>query len=173
MLVYKDIISGDELFSDSYPIKCIDDLYYEVEGKNISMSCDIDEALIGGNKAQEAESVEEDESVVSSAVQGINIVLTHKLVETGFTKDSFKDWLKTYMKELKKRLTEKNPARVDAFTKGMTVFAKEILTKFGDFRFYIGERMDPEGMIILMNYRKDNITPYFIFFKDGLEEEKF
>ena len=60
------------------------------------MSNDIDEALIGGNKATEAG--EEDETVESSAITGINIVLTHKLVETGFSKDAFKDWLKTYMK---------------------------------------------------------------------------
>jgi len=171
MLVYKDIISGDELFSDSYPIKLINDLVYEVEGKNISLSNDIDEALIGGNKAVEA--LEEDESVDTSAVQGINIVLTHKLCETGFTKDSFKDWLKTYMKELKKRLSEKHPERVEKFMSGMQTMAKEILTKFADYRFFIGERMDPEGMVILMNYREDQVTPYFIFFKDGLEEEKF
>jgi hypothetical protein len=88
---------GDELFSDSYPIKNVDDLYYEVDGKNVTENCDIDEALIGGNKAQEAQ--EEDESVDSSAITGINIVLTHKLVQTGFTKEQFKDWLKTYMKE--------------------------------------------------------------------------
>jgi len=97
MLVYKDVISGDELFSDSYPIQLCEDLYYEVEGKNISMSNDIDEALIGGNKAQEAQ--EEDEGVDASSTTGINVVMTHKLVETGFDKMTFKDWLKTYMKE--------------------------------------------------------------------------
>lgn len=85
------------MFSDSYPIKLIDDLYYEVEGKNITLSNDIDEALIGGNKATEPG--EEDESVESSAVTGINVVITHKLVETGFDKDTFKNWLKGYMKK--------------------------------------------------------------------------
>ena len=84
------------MFSDSYPIKLVDDLYYEVEGKNITMSCDIDDALIGGNKA--AEPGEEDEGVDSSAVTGINVVLTHKLVSTGFDKAGFKGWLKDYMK---------------------------------------------------------------------------
>ena len=94
-------LSGDELFSDSYPIKLVDDLYYEVEGKTISMSNDIDEALIGGNKATgDGEGAEEDETVESSSTTGINIVITHKLVETGFDKAAFKDWLKTYMKKL-------------------------------------------------------------------------
>ena len=63
----------------------------------MTQSNDIDDALIGGNKATEPG--EEDEGVDSSAVTGINIVLTHKLIETGFNKDTFKDWLKTYMKE--------------------------------------------------------------------------
>lgn len=171
MLVYKDLISNDELFSDSYPIKLIDDLYYEVEGKTVTLSNDIDEALIGGNKATEPG--EEDEGVESSAVTGINIVLTHKLVETGFAKETFKDWLKTYMKELKKKVEEKDKTRVEKFTAGMQNWAKAVLKDFDSYRFFLGESMNPEGMVILMNYRDDQTTPYFIFFKDGLEEEKY
>jgi hypothetical protein len=33
MYLYSDRITGEELFSDAYPMKLIDDLYYEVEGK--------------------------------------------------------------------------------------------------------------------------------------------
>jgi hypothetical protein len=33
--------------------------------------------------------------------------------------------------------------------------------------------MNPEGMIVLMNYREDGMTPYFVYFKDGLIEEKY
>lgn len=32
--------------------------------------------------------------------------------------------------------------------------------------------MDPEGMVCLLNYREDGITPYFTFFKDGVKEQK-
>lgn len=32
--------------------------------------------------------------------------------------------------------------------------------------------MDTEGMVCLLNYREDGITPYFTFFKDGLKEQK-
>ena len=87
------------MFSDSYPIKLVDDTYYEVEGKVIKESCDIDDALIGGNKA--AEAGEEDEGVDSSAVTGINVVLTHKLTQTAFgDKKEFVTWLKDYVKTL-------------------------------------------------------------------------
>lgn len=33
MKIFFDVFTGDELGSDSYPIKVVDDLYYEIEGK--------------------------------------------------------------------------------------------------------------------------------------------
>ncbi len=42
-----------------------------------------------------------------------------------------------------------------------------------DYSFYIGESMNPEGMVVLMGYRADQTTPYFIYFKAGLVEEKY
>ena len=35
-----------------------------------------------------------------------------------------------------------------------------------------GESMNPDGMVTLLNYREDGVTPYFVFWKDGLKEEK-
>ena len=40
------------------------------------------------------------------------------------------------------------------------------------FALFSGEKMDPSGMCALMDYREDGCTPYMIFFKDGLIEEK-
>ncbi|CAF4432141.1 unnamed protein product, partial [Adineta steineri] len=72
MKLFLDIFTGDELCSDSYPIKLVDDVYYEVEGKNISQSNDIDDSLIGGNKAPEGrEAASEEGGVSSSTVTGI------------------------------------------------------------------------------------------------------
>jgi hypothetical protein len=55
----------------------------------------------------------------------------------------------------------------------MQTWAKSVLTTFDDWRFYLSESMNPDGMVVLMGYREDQTTPYFVFFKDGLEEEKF
>ncbi|CAF3261079.1 unnamed protein product [Rotaria socialis] len=175
MKVFIDVFTGDELCSDSYPMKVIDDVYYEVEGKNIVESNDIDESLIGGNKAPEGSeaAAEEDSSVSTTAVTGINVILTHKLSETPFDKASFKDWLKTYSKQLKDYLQEHAPTRVQPFQAGMTKLAKEILGKFGEYRFYLGESMNIDGMVVLQFYREDGLTPVFIYFKDGLREEKY
>ncbi len=117
MKIFFDVFTEDELCSDAYPIKLVDDVYYEVEGKvrrfilkkkifilkilqNIVESNDIDDSLIGGNKAPEgSEAAAEDSGAQSTVVTGINVVLTHKLVETPFDKASFKDWLRTYSKK--------------------------------------------------------------------------
>lgn len=54
----------------------------------------------------------------------------------------------------------------------MQEFAKFALKNFDNFRFYVGEKMDYEAMVVLGGYRDDQ-TPYFIFFKDGVREEKY
>jgi hypothetical protein len=33
MRIFFDVFTDDELFNDSYPMKVVDNLYYEVEGK--------------------------------------------------------------------------------------------------------------------------------------------
>lgn len=40
------------------------------------------------------------------------------------------------------------------------------------FQVYTGESMNTDGCIGLLDYREDGITPYMLFFKDGLEAEK-
>lgn len=52
-------------------------------------------------------------------------------------------------------------------------YAKKMLANFKDYEFFTGESMDPDGMVVLMNYREDGITPYMIFWKDGLREVSF
>lgn len=47
-----------------------------------------------------------------------------------------------------------------------------VLTNFGDYEFYTGESMNPDGMIALLNYRENGTTPYFTFWKDGVKEVK-
>lgn len=55
----------------------------------------------------------------------------------------------------------------------MTKVAKEILGKFDEYRFYLGESMNIDGLVVLQFYREDGMTPVFMYFKDGLREEKY
>ncbi len=74
------------------------------------------------------------------------------------------------MKKVKQHLEKENPSRVETFEKQAAVFAKKVVGNFKDFDFYVGESMDPDAMVVLMNYREDGVTPYMIFWKDGLKE---
>lgn len=64
------------------------------------------------------------------------------------------------MKAVKTKLEASNPDRVATFEKAAAGFAKKIITNFKDYEFYTGESMDTEGMVALLNYRDDGVTPY-------------
>jgi hypothetical protein len=67
----------------------------------------------------------------------------------------------------------KSAEEITAFEKGAQTYVKEvILPNFKDFEFYTGESMNPDGMVILLNYREDGTTPYIICWKDGLKGMK-
>ncbi|CAI9168153.1 unnamed protein product, partial [Rangifer tarandus platyrhynchus] len=49
---------------------------------------------------------------------------------------------------------------------------KHILANFKNDQFFIGENMNTDGMVALLDYHEDVVTPYMIFSKDGLKKEK-
>ncbi|CEG64337.1 Putative Translationally-controlled tumor protein [Rhizopus microsporus] len=167
MLLYTDIISDDELFTDAFPIKEVDDIAYEVDCKMITINeGDVD---IGANPSAEGG---DDEGVESTAQQVNNVIYTSRLTETSFDKKSYMVYIKGYMKAVKAKLEETNPERVAVFEQKVTPFVKKILANFKDYEFYTGQSMNPDGMVALLNYREDGVTPYFTFFKDGLKVVK-
>jgi hypothetical protein len=78
------------------------------------------------------------------------------------------------MKKVKETLKEKGAKEEDitAFEKGAQGYAKKIVGNFKDYEFLIGESMDPDGMVILLNYREDGVTPFVTVWKHGLTEMK-
>lgn len=170
MRIYKDVITGDEMFSDTYKIKLVDQVLYEVYGKLVTRKGG-DIQLDGANPSAEEASEDCDEAVES----GVDIVLNHRLVETSFDKKGYMAYLKDYMKKIVERLQEKEPDQVDVFKTNMNKVMKELLGRFKDMQFFTGENMDPDGMIVLIEYKDvdgENI-PVLYAFKHGLEEEKF
>ncbi|KAJ7129619.1 Mss4-like protein [Mycena epipterygia] len=162
MLLYEDIITGDEMFSDAFPVKLVDDIVYEVDCSMITVKPgDVD---IGANPSSE----EQEEALEEGATQVNNVVFSFRLQSTTFDKKSFLGYLKGYMKAVKGKI---EPDRVEAFEKGAAAFAKKIVGNFKDYEFYTGENMNPDGMVALLNYR-DGVTPYFTFWKDGLKVVK-
>lgn len=173
MKIYKDVFSGDELFSDTYPMKLVDDCIYEVYGKHETRT--EGEIQLAGSNAS-AEGADGDEGADPSSVSGIDIVLNHQLTETGFgSKKDYTVYLKDYMKKIVKYLEDNDRAgEVDTFKKNINGYMKEMLGKFKDLSFYVGESMDNDAMILICDYKdyKGEERPCIIAFKHGLEEEK-
>lgn len=73
------------------------------------------------------------------------------------------------------KLQEKSPGEVDVFKANMNSSMKDILGRFKDLQLFTGESMDCDGMIAMLEYREidGNSVPILMFFKHGLEEEKF
>ncbi|XP_062866969.1 translationally-controlled tumor protein homolog [Trichomycterus rosablanca] len=170
MIIYKDLITGDEMFSDIYKIKVSENgMMIEVEGKMISRSeGEIDDTLIGGNASSEVQ----DEGCDLTTVSGIDIVLNHKLHETSYDKKGYMVYIKDYMKAVKAKLEETAPNRVEPFMANAQAEVKKIIANIKNYQFFIGESMNPDGSIGLLDFREDGVTPFMLFFKDGLEIEK-
>jgi len=170
MIIYKDLISGDEMFSDAFPVKVVDGIVYEVDCAMVQQRKGVD-VDIGANASAEGG----DDEALEDGVETVNnVVASFQLSSTSFDKKSYLTYLKGYMKAVKAKLTEKGASadEVSAFEKGAAAYAKKIVAGFKDYEFFTGAQMDPDGMIALLNYREDGITPYFTFWKHGLTEEK-
>jgi hypothetical protein len=123
---------------------------------------------LGANPSAE----EADEGLEDGMETVNNIIYSMRLQPTSFDKKTYLTYLKGYMKRVKAHLGEKDPERVNAFEKAAQNYAKKIVAGFKDWEFYTGDRMDPDAMVVLLNYREDGTTPYLVFFKDGLKVEK-
>lgn len=76
------------------------------------------------------------------------------------------------MKTIKKKLEETDPEAVSVFEKGAQAYVKKIVGSFKDWEFFTGESMDPDGMLVLLNYREDGTTPFVGIWKHGVIQEK-
>lgn len=169
MIIYRCIISNDEMFSDAFKVKVSESgIFYEVEGKTVTRTEGFDDSLISANASAD----EVAEGTDSSSISGVDIVLNHKLQETGFDKKQYITYMKEYVKAIKAKLQETNPDRVDGFVADVAPEVKKIMGNLKNYQFFTGESMNPEGMVGLLDYRPDGITPYMLFFKDGLLVEK-
>merc|ERR1712045_440480 len=171
MKIYEDVFTGDEMFSDTYPIKLVENCLWELTGKHISRTQD-DIQLEGSNASAE----EADEGTDAASESGVDIVLNHRLVETGFgSKKDYTVYLKDYMKKVVKYLEDNDRgAEVEEFKKNINGVMKELLGKFKDLQFFTGESMEAEAMILIMDYKdyEGEERPVIMAFKHGLEEEK-
>ncbi|KAG0260884.1 hypothetical protein DFQ27_003297 [Actinomortierella ambigua] len=167
MIIYQDLISGDEMFSDAFPVKD-KGAYFEVDCKMIQVKQGADVDIGANASAEEAgEDLEDGVEIVN------DVVYSFRLQSTSFDKKGYMLYIKGYLKAVKAKLIElKGADEAAAFEKEITPVVKTILGNIKDYDFYTGESMNIDGMVGLLNFREDGVTPFFTFFKAGLKEMK-
>ncbi|KAI2630494.1 Mss4-like protein [Xylaria nigripes] len=170
MIIYIDAVSDskDELLSDSYNLKEVDGVIYEADCAMIEIGA------VNVDTGANASAEEADEGLDDSAQKVNNIVHSFRLQPTSFDKASYGTYLKGYMKKVLAHLKAKGApeSEIETFKKGAAVFSKKVLSKFDDWEFYTGESSDVDGMVVLLNYRDDGVTPFVAVWKHGLNEMK-
>ncbi|KAG4157305.1 hypothetical protein ERO13_D02G054800v2 [Gossypium hirsutum] len=167
MLVYQDLISGDELLSDSFPYKEIENgMLWEVEGKWVVQGAiDVD---IGANPS--AEDADEDEGVDDQSVKVVDIVDTFRLQEQPpFDKKQFVVFMKKFIKNLTPKL---DAEKQESFKKNIEGATKFLLSKLKDLQFFIGESMHDDGCLVFAYYKDGAVDPTFLYFAYALKEVK-
>ncbi|KAL7105934.1 hypothetical protein ACP275_07G078500 [Erythranthe tilingii] len=167
MLVYQDLLTGDELLSDSFPYKEIENGgLWEVDGKwVVTGSVDVD---IGANPS--AEGGGEDEGVDDQAVKVVDIVDTFRLQEQPpFDKKQFVAYIKKYIKLLSAKLEGE---QLEQFKKSIEGATKYLLGKIKDLQFFVGESMHDDSTLVFAYYKEGATDPTFLYFPHGLKEIK-
>ena len=82
MILYKDIFTNQDMFTDVYKMELVQDLFYKIHGKFIIEDSSVDDSVFGGNKSAEVEAEEEAEDntvtvpdiVAASKLKQVNLV---------------------------------------------------------------------------------------------------
>eukprot|EP00922_Rhytidocystis_sp_ex-Travisia-forbesii_P035155 GHVS01052197.1.p1 GENE.GHVS01052197.1~~GHVS01052197.1.p1 ORF type:complete len:177 (+),score=31.65 GHVS01052197.1:104-634(+) len=176
MLVYKDIISGDEVCSDGYKQlapyddEALMDVGFEVKSSRVAK---------GGDDFGIAHNTEaDDESGATmhgdeSKEMVIDVIDAFKLQESPFTKKDFQVYIKDYMLRIKAKLAETKPDRVDKFMNGAKAIVMKILGEFDEYTFYTGESFNTEAGLVYSRFVGEEVAPRFMYFTDGLSEIKY
>lgn len=177
MLIYQDIFTGDELCSDSFPTKLVDDVILEFRGKYVVRK-EGDLKLEGANPSAE----EMDEGTDEAVERGIDIILNHRLQNMSAVygdKKAFTQWCKEYMKKLVEKMKElgKSEEEINNFKTKMQEWVSSLLKKerFQNLEFYSSDGENAaDGQVAILEYRDENgeEVPTLMLIKPGLEEIK-
>ncbi|KAL1959478.1 hypothetical protein VTO42DRAFT_1923 [Malbranchea cinnamomea] len=184
MIIYKDIITGDEILSDTYKrIEVPGGVLWEVDCKKYPKKA-VDFQLEGANPSAEggddygAGGDDDGPTVMVHDIEEAFQLQWLNVDESGNSlkpsKEAFKSHLKNYVKTLNNKLKERGASEeeIKEFQAGATAAVKKILGNYDNYDVLVGSSMDPNGMHVLIDFREDGITPYATIWKHGLVEEK-
>ena len=178
MKIFKDIVTGDEMLSDTFQMTLeYEDAIIKVPSKNRPKD-DLNNVEIGcGDEFAKAEGAE-DPAPQQGVEMVLDVIANSELKQVNMSKKEFMAYIKDYFKKLIAYMEENGKKdRVDGFKKGAQAFIKFIIPHFDDIEIYTGANGEnDEGEIVgsvCISYWEDDTAkgPMFYFFKDGLKEE--
>jgi len=176
MIIFRDVISGDEMFSDAFDFdpNYKDGAFYKVKVKKVVKGgTQLDGAAFGFNASEEAP---EDEAVDDSGVEQVyDVADSHQLVSINvpYDKKGFQGYSKKYAKAVLVALEEKGLTdQANEFKAKAVPAVKWLKNQIGDFDLFTGESQDFEGSLAYLNFEENGVDAYMLFFKHALYEEK-
>jgi len=176
MIIYSDILSGDEVASDVFNIKEVDGVLYEFDCRQYKKGAESFQ-LEGANPSAEGEDADDggesgETKMVLDVEESFRLVKVEP--ENKPSKKAFQGDLKKYMKRVMDTLKSNgaDESVIKEFQSGAPAAVKKILGNYDNFDLYMGESMDGEAMYVLIDFREDGITPYATVWKHGLKETK-
>jgi len=165
--IYRDLVSGCEMFSVAHPHKlmagndaivCVQSMMIKENGDAI----DVGGGSHFGGEDPDAAQLDDGEVIVN------NIIATAGLVEVAYKKKALVEWAKPYLVKTKARLEKERPGRVEAFMKGAQEFVQKLVKEFDEYIIYVNAELDYEGALAFARFEDGETVPKFYFFRDGL-----
>ncbi|XP_076435584.1 translationally-controlled tumor protein homolog [Babylonia areolata] len=169
MIIFKDFITGDELFTDSIPV-ADEGCYYKFNAKHIiTKSGGIDGSLIGANASAE----EVQEEVETGTQCGLDFVMGNRLIEGALSsKKDFQVYFKSYFTSLQEKMSECQKPGVEFDKKLGRAYFDFIMEQHKDLSCFFGESdYACENNACFVKWLDDTNVEVYVF-KQGLKQEK-
>ena len=177
MIVFKDLISGDELITGAFTQNPV----HDKEGNVVDGLFEVQSSM----KTKGGETVDigcgnsfgGGEEEVDSSVERVNdIIDSFCYTEVPFSsKSELKEYLKDYVRSVRAKLKERGTPQpeIKEFMAQAPGMVKFLLGKFADMQTFASESMSGEGGMIFGYYKDGAHCPTFVYISKALDAEKF
>ncbi|KAJ5304004.1 uncharacterized protein N7443_003664 [Penicillium atrosanguineum] len=158
MIVYRDIVSGDDIVNDHFTL--------EQDG-SVLVTCACRELPKTPTNIKDMA----EDNGYNDSVTVYDIEETFNLVRHKPEKADFKTRLNSYLKAVARQIAANGASRetLREFQSGQGPAIKKIMDNWDNFDVFMTPSMDVQGMYVLIGYREDGI-PYATFWKHGLKK---
>jgi len=179
MILYKDVFTNFDVFTDVYKVELVDDLYYRISGKFIWQDTSIDDSLIGANKSAEEEDAGMDDSkiLVADIISNNRLEIAPSIV----SKTDYKKAISEYAKKLIKHVNDQDKERATFLKENLQAkFVMPMLKNFKNLKIYAAPEDEFDLVGGLIHFEQEceegseaaDIKCHIAVLKDSVYEEK-